>query len=80
MRPEAAVSPCLCEKPPLEPTLDDLMAFNEELVAMIDAGIAFDVGLPTESKSAAVALDKINAVVARRVSQGATLEAALRDC
>jgi type II secretory pathway component PulF len=58
-------------------TLDDLMAMNEQLAALVAAGVPLDVGL--SNRGATEALEKINATVARRVSRGATLATALES-
>lgn len=58
-------------------TLDDFMALNEQLDALVKAGVPIDIGLGRQ-KDVAAALEKINALVARRVSQGASLSEALR--
>lgn len=58
-------------------SLDDLMALNDQLSALVDAGIPLDLGLGKPGKDTAATLEKINAAVARRVSRGATLTEAL---
>lgn len=59
------------------PTLDDFMAWNDQLAALIDAEIPLELGLSRDAHDAARQLEKINAFVARRASQGASLAAAL---
>jgi type II secretory pathway component PulF len=58
-------------------TLDDFMAWNDQLAAAVEAGVPVDLGLTSGTGDVAAALEKINAVVARRTSQGATLAAAI---
>jgi general secretion pathway protein F len=62
----------------MEPaTLDDFMAWNDQLAAAVDAGVPVDLGLTSGTGDVAAALEKINTLVARRTSQGTTLVAAL---
>ncbi|MEX2316005.1 MAG: type II secretion system F family protein [Pirellulales bacterium] len=56
-------------------SLDDFMAMNEQLAALVKAGVPIDVGLA--GGNPAQSLEKINAAVARRVSRGASLADAL---
>jgi type II secretory pathway component PulF len=56
-------------------TLDDLMAMNEQLAALTEAGVPLDAGLG--NRETQHALGRINAVVARQVSRGAPLDKAL---
>jgi type II secretory pathway component PulF len=58
-------------------SLDDLTAFNEQLAALLDAGVKLDVGLATGGGSTERALERINSTVARRVARGETLTEAL---
>jgi type II secretory pathway component PulF len=58
-------------------SLDDLIALNDQLAALIEAGMPLAVGLETTGPGAAAALERINATVARRVSRGASLVEAL---
>jgi type II secretory pathway component PulF len=60
-------------------TLDDFMAWNDELYALAQAGVPIDVDLGRGGMDAVGALEKINAAVARRVSQGATLAEAVQS-
>jgi type II secretory pathway component PulF len=53
------------------------MAMNEQLSALVDAGVPIDTGL--DARNTAKALEKINATVARRVSRGVSLADALVD-
>jgi general secretion pathway protein F len=58
-------------------SLDDFLAFNEQLAALLEAGVPLDVGLSPHTKSAAKELERINATVVRRVNRGETLVEAL---
>jgi len=60
-------------------SLDDLMAFNDQLAALVEAGIPLDIGLGKPGKDTTATLETINAAVARRVSRGAPLAEALND-
>ena len=53
------------------------MAINDQLGALVQAGVPLDLGLGKPPAETAAALERINAVVARRVSQGASVEEAL---
>src|SRR5437588_6148565 len=57
-------------------SLDEFMALNDQLAALVEAGVPLDMdfGPPAE---AAATLERINALIARRVSQGASLTAAI---
>ena len=55
-------------------TLDDLMALNDQLAALEEAGVPV---IATEEKDLARTLESVNSAVARRVSRGASLEEAL---
>ena len=57
-------------------SLDEFMALNDQLAALVEAGVPLDVDLGPRSQAAST-LERINALVARRVSQGASLTAAL---
>jgi type II secretory pathway component PulF len=59
-------------------TLDDFMAWNDELHALAQAGVPIDVGLARGGDTLDT-LEKINATVARRVSQGASLREAIQS-
>jgi len=59
-------------------TLDDFMAWNDELYALGQAGVPIDVDLGRTGADTVSTLEKINATVARRVSQGASLAEALQ--
>jgi type II secretory pathway component PulF len=58
-------------------SLDDFLALNDQLAALARAGIALHVDLGRTSAGVEANLERINAVVARRVSQGESLPAAL---
>lgn len=58
-------------------TLDDYLALNEQLAALVAAGVPLDVGLGPPDRSAAQALERINATVVRRVGRGESLAEAL---
>ncbi len=60
-------------------TLDDFMSLNEQLSAAVEAGVPLDVDLGRDKQATATTLEKINALVARRVSQGSTLSAAIAN-
>jgi type IV pilus assembly protein PilC len=58
-------------------SLDDFLALNDQLAALAVAGVPIHIELAQEGAAAAEALERINAVVARRVSQGESLSQAL---
>lgn len=58
-------------------TLDDYLAFNEQLAALSAAGVPLDIDLGASGEDAATALDRIHATVARRVRRGETLSEAV---
>ncbi len=60
-------------------TLDDLMALNDQLAALVEAGVPLELGLDGSVEHAAAALERINAAVARRVSRGESLVDALEN-
>jgi type II secretory pathway component PulF len=60
-------------------TLDDFMALNDQLAALVEAGVPLELGLEATGEDAGTTLEKINAAVARRVSRGASLDEALDD-
>ena len=55
------------------------MAFNDQLAAIIEADVPLDLGLGRSAGETADALGKINSLVARRVSRGASLAEAIED-
>ena len=58
-------------------SLDEFIALNDQLVALRRTSVPFDVGLEPAGSGESAALERINAVVARRVRLGATLADAL---
>jgi general secretion pathway protein F len=58
-------------------TLDDYLAFNEQLAALAAAGVPLDVDLASTHRSPLAALERINATVARRVNRGESLAEAV---
>src|SRR4051794_36611036 len=74
---------CQCLSPGrarMEPaTLDDFMSLNDQLAAAVEAGVPLDVDLGRGQQETATTLEKINALVARRVSQGSSLSAAIAN-
>jgi type II secretory pathway component PulF len=59
-------------------SLDEFMALNDQLAALVEAGVPLDVDLGRPAQTAAT-LERINALVARRVSQGTSLAAAIES-
>ena len=59
-------------------TLDEYQALNEQLSALVEAGVPLDVGLGSTDLPAAKAIERISATVVRRVSRGESLEQALQ--
>jgi type II secretory pathway component PulF len=60
-------------------TLDDFRAWNDQLAALVQAGVPLDIGLEASDNQLAETLRTINATVARRVSRGESLEDAIED-
>jgi general secretion pathway protein F len=60
-------------------TLDDFLALNDQLIALMRAGVPLDAGLGKTDEETAEILGRINATVARRVSRGDSLASALGD-
>src|SRR5688572_3717612 len=58
-------------------SLGDFMALNEQLGALMQAGVPLDVGLSPRAQSATKELERINATVIRRVNRGESLVEAL---
>lgn len=54
-------------------SLDDFSALNEQLAALVDAGVPLDVALGNRHRSASAALQRIETIVTRRVNRGETL-------
>jgi len=57
--------------------LDDFMALNDQLSALIEAGVPIGVGQEIPDRDLPAMLSRINASVARRVSRGESVEEAL---
>src|SRR4051812_7376995 len=57
--------------------LDDFMAFNDQLSALIEAGVPIAAGQEIPDGDLSTMLTRINSAVARRVSRGESLEEAL---
>ena len=55
------------------PSLEELMAFNEEVASLPRAGVPFDLGLAQLSRDPTQVSRRINAAITRRVEEGATL-------
>jgi general secretion pathway protein F len=60
-------------------TLADFRAWNDQLAALVQAGVPLDVGLVASDDEFAETLKTINATVARRVNRGESLEEAIDD-
>jgi general secretion pathway protein F len=58
-------------------SLDDFVALNEQLAALVQAGVPLDVGLSRPEVSTSKALERIHATIVRRVNRGETLVEAL---
>jgi type II secretory pathway component PulF len=58
-------------------SLDEIIAFNEQLSALADAGIPLDLALVGRHRSTAKALKHIQTTVTRRINRGESLEEAL---
>jgi general secretion pathway protein F len=61
------------------PTLEDFVAWNDQLAALVEAGVPLDVGLGAPGTDVAETLKRINATVSRRVGRGETLDEAVED-
>jgi general secretion pathway protein F len=61
------------------PTLNEFIALNDELAALLQAGVPVDIGLKSTGRNATAELERINLLVARRVSQGGVLTDILQD-
>ena len=59
--------------------IEVLRAYNAEILALSQAGVPLDFGIPQTAGGMQPALDRINRVVAERMAEGASLESAL-DC
>src|SRR5215210_3949414 len=62
-----------------EVTLDDFIAFNDQLAALVEAGVPIDVGLGASPGQTAASLEKINSLVARQISRGASMAEAFES-
>lgn len=62
-----------------QPALDDLMALNDQLVALVEAGVPLATGFAVRPAALASELQEVNAAVARRVSQGTPLAKAIEE-
>ena len=60
-------------------TLDDFVAWNDQLAALVQAGVPLDLGLGTSGTDLAESLKRINATVSRRVGRGESLGEAIED-
>jgi len=58
-------------------TLDDFMALNDQIAALVQADVPIDLDLGHSKARTLEMLTKINATIARRVGQGMTLSEAL---
>jgi general secretion pathway protein F len=58
-------------------TLDEYVALNEQLAALVEAGVPIETGLESGNQSPAATLERIQRSVARRVGRGETLDEAL---
>jgi general secretion pathway protein F len=58
-------------------TVDEFLALNDQLAALVDAGVPIDVGLVASDTGSHRELDTINATVRRRVRRGESLTEAL---
>jgi general secretion pathway protein F len=61
------------------PTLDDFVAWNDQLAALVQAGVPLDVGLGATGDDLPESLKRINATVSRRVGRGESLGEAIKD-
>jgi type II secretory pathway component PulF len=59
-------------------SLVDYQALNDQLAALVEAGVLVDVGLPTSNRSVIPALEQIDTTVSRRVGRGERLDEALQ--
>lgn len=60
-------------------SLAQFLAINDQIVALVRAGVPVYLGLPQPTSSAAAACEQIGATVARRVGEGTALDEALED-
>ena len=59
------------------PKIDDLLAFNQQLISLIQAGLPVELGDGTPSKAVANELSKINSRIALQVGLGLSLDQAI---
>lgn len=59
--------------------LPRFLDLNDQLVALVKAGVPVHLGLPPRTSDAAIACEQIGSLVARRVGEGASLGDALGD-
>jgi general secretion pathway protein F len=60
-------------------TLEELLAFNDELASLTRAGVPIDLGLAKLNRDPDRAVQQINAAVARRVDRGVSLSEAVAE-
>lgn len=60
-------------------SLEELIAFNDEVAALVRAGVPIDLGLSQLSHDPDSAKNQINAAVTRRVQSGASLQDAVSE-
>lgn len=60
-------------------SLDDLIAINDQLVALAEAGVRLDLGLPAGKQTIAAELEHCTGLITRQVAAGRSLEQVLRD-
>ena len=65
------------DDPQALPKMDDLIAFNQQLLTLIQAGIPVELGDGTPSESVPVQLEQINARVALQVGLGQSVDRAI---
>src|SRR3954452_19911138 len=65
---KVSMSPAICQ-------LDDLIAFNDQLLALDEAGVP--IALSSGSRDLAADLEKINSLLARHVSRGEPIDKTL---
>jgi type II secretory pathway component PulF len=57
----------------------DLIALNDQLIALSEAGVPIVVGRESSPRDLSVALERVNASIARRVGRGDSLEQAIES-
>jgi type II secretory pathway component PulF len=60
-------------------TLNEFLALNDQLAALVQADVPIHLDLASPRASFAESLERLNAVIARRMGQGATLGQALEE-